>query len=84
MSAAIHKDEATGTVIIDEDKCVGCGMCIMACPFGALAMDKERKVALRCDHCIESDEPVCIKACPTKSLLFGELEEFEAKLEKKG
>jgi len=84
MSAAIHKDEVTGTVIIDEDKCVGCGMCMMVCPFGALVMDKERKVALRCGHCIESDEPACVKACPTKSLLFGELEEFEAKLEKKG
>lgn len=84
MSAAIHKDEATGTVIIDEERCVGCGMCIMACPFGALVMDKERKVSLKCDHCAESEEPVCVKACPTKSLFFGELEEFEVKLEKKG
>ena len=84
MSAAIHKDEETGTVTIDEERCVGCGMCIMVCPFGALVMDRERKVALRCDHCIESDEPACVKACPTKSLFFEELEEFEAKLEKKG
>lgn len=83
MSAAIHKDEETGIVTIDEDRCVGCGMCIMACPFGALIMDGERRVSLRCDHCVESKEPACVKACPTKSLFFGELEEFKAQLAKK-
>jgi len=79
MSAAITKDAATGVVTIDQDKCVGCGMCIMSCPFGALIMDKDRKVSLKCDLCIESGEPACVRACPTGSLFFGTLEEFKKK-----
>ena len=83
MSAAISKDEDTGIVTIDKEKCVGCGMCIMSCPFGALIMDKDNKVSLKCDLCIESGEPACVKACPTGSLFFGTLEEFKKEVKKK-
>ncbi len=83
MSAAIKKDTKTGIVTIDKDKCVGCGMCIMSCPFGALIMDKDEKVSLKCDLCVESGEPACVKACPTKSLFFGTLEEFIKEKDKK-
>lgn len=31
---ATYKDEATGTVLIDYDRCIGCRMCASACPYG--------------------------------------------------
>ena len=80
MSAAITKDPESGIVTIDQEKCVGCGMCVMSCPFGALIIDSDKKVSLKCDLCIESDEPACVKACPTQSLFLGTLEEFKQRL----
>lgn len=79
MSAAIIKDEKTGVVALNEKKCVGCGMCVMSCPFGALIIDKNEKVSLKCGLCAESGEPACVTACPTKSLFFGTWEEFKKK-----
>lgn len=76
MSAAISKDSESGVVIINEKKCVGCGICIMSCPFGALTMYKDKKISLKCDLCFEKGEPACAAACPTKSLFFGTAEEF--------
>lgn len=76
MSAAISKDSEKGVVSIDKNRCVGCGMCIMSCPFGALIMDKDEKITLKCDLCFEKGEPACRAACPTKSLFFGTVEEF--------
>ncbi|MBN2119787.1 MAG: 4Fe-4S dicluster domain-containing protein [Candidatus Omnitrophica bacterium] len=80
MSAAITRDERTGMVTIDKDRCVGCGMCIMSCPFGALIMDKDKKVSLKCDFCIETAEPACVQACPTGCLFLGTLEEFKERI----
>ncbi len=33
---AVYKDAVTGVVQHDEDRCVGCNMCVMVCPFGAV------------------------------------------------
>lgn len=77
MSAAISKDPETGIVSIEKEKCVGCGMCVMSCPFGALIIDEDDKVSLKCDLCIEESLPACVEACPTGCLFFGTLEEFK-------
>ena len=36
MTGAMHRDPDTGAVLCDQDKCVGCWMCIMVCPVGAI------------------------------------------------
>ena len=41
---AIRKRE-DGIVVIDEDKCNGCKLCIYGCPYGAIYFNKEKKVA---------------------------------------
>ena len=77
ISGAISKDPETGLINIDEDRCVGCWMCIMVCPFGVVKPSREKKVALRCDLCQGEEVPACVKACPTKALFFGEAEDFK-------
>jgi len=34
---AIVKDPVTGVVRVEEDRCTGCGECVVACPYGAMA-----------------------------------------------
>ena len=80
MSGAMYKDKKTGQTLHDKDKCVGCWMCIMTCPFGALTRQKEEKIVLKCDLCPDKDTPACVEACPTKALFLGTQKEFEKKI----
>jgi len=80
MSGAMYKDKKTGETNNDKDKCVGCWMCIISCPFGVLTRQKQDKIVVKCDLCADRDVPACVEACPTGALLFGTLKEFEKKL----
>ena len=51
---------------IVEAKCIGCGLCMMVCPFGAVVVE-ERK-AHKCDQCPDLDTPACIKACSKRAI----------------
>lgn len=72
MAGCMQKDPATGVVtnMGHEQKCVGCWMCIMACPYGVITPstvsdDAEPfQVALKCDFCPKRNTPACIEACP--------------------
>ncbi len=73
ITGAMHRDKKTGAVLCDEEKCVGCWMCIMVCPFGVISRDIERKkIASKCDLCIGEEVPVCIKNCPNESITLEE------------
>ncbi len=81
-----------GTVVVQQDVCNGCGYCVPACPFGVLdrrhlapapdlpAYAKEDGRVWKCTLCYDrlkgGHEPACAKACPTKSIQFGPLDEL--------
>ncbi len=54
------------TLVLDEDKCVGCGMCIQVCPQGVLAMDGGKARIVDRDGCMECG--ACTVNCPTEAL----------------
>lgn len=56
-------------VIINQEKCTGCGLCIKACPFNAIHLSPTG-IALKCDLC--GGEPECVKHCPTGIIRYGD------------
>jgi Fe-S-cluster-containing hydrogenase component 2 len=65
---ALTQSKENGTVIVDEEKCDGCGWCIEACNYGALTLHPEKRVVVLCDLC--DGEPKCVEWCPEEALLF--------------
>ncbi len=70
MTGAMYRDPETGAVLCDTDRCVGCWMCIMVCPVGAIARGADGKVVSKCDLCIGEDVPVCVENCPNEALVL--------------
>ncbi|MBD3228353.1 MAG: 4Fe-4S dicluster domain-containing protein [Candidatus Lokiarchaeota archaeon] len=72
---ALERDEETGIMRLDEDKCVGCGFCVRACDFGAISMSLKDELIFICDQCEEFDDgPQCVKFCPEDAISFELLE----------
>lgn len=66
---ALRKDETTGIVVLDYEKCSHCGDCVEACPFGGLRMTPEGKL-IKCDLC--GGDPECVKVCETRAIQYVE------------
>ena len=79
-TGAMHKDEETGLVSVDEEVCIGCGACATSCPYGAPKVNAELGHSTKCDGCAErlaaGLKPVCVLACPARALDFGLVEEM--------
>ncbi|OGW75549.1 MAG: hypothetical protein A2Z72_04555 [Omnitrophica bacterium RBG_13_46_9] len=80
MSGALSKDYKSGATLHDKGKCVGCWMCVMICPFGAILRDAENHIAVKCDLCPDREDYACVVACPTGALFAGTEKEFKKKI----
>ncbi|MFQ5965265.1 MAG: sulfate reduction electron transfer complex DsrMKJOP subunit DsrO [Candidatus Scalinduaceae bacterium] len=83
---ASHRDEEKGLVDIREKRCIGCKMCIVACPYDARFTHPIKKVANKCDFCIHRVEkgvvPSCVNTCPSNARIFGDLNDPDSKVKK--
>lgn len=80
---ALYRDDETGSVIVNYSKCIRCGVCAFACPFGVIEfrnvyqVDIGREVNAKCDNCIDRQKkgmiPACAEACKTGALEFGDV-----------
>ena len=62
---ALEKQDDS-SVVRHNLRCVACGSCVAACPFGVISPDIVSYISARCDQCAElsDDEPPCIKNAP--------------------
>ncbi|MGI8760254.1 MAG: 4Fe-4S dicluster domain-containing protein [Jatrophihabitantaceae bacterium] len=75
------------TVVVQQDVCNGCGYCVSACPYGVIDQRPEDGRVFKCTMCYDrigvGQEPACAKACPTKSIQFGELDELRDRAQRR-
>ena len=70
---AITTDLASGVKIVNENICVGCKVCTIACPFGTINYNASTGKVIKCDHCQGS--PACVEACPTAAITYQDVEQ---------
>ncbi|MBI5181738.1 MAG: cyclic nucleotide-binding domain-containing protein [Nitrospirae bacterium] len=68
--------EKNGEIVINSN-CVGCGLCAKSCSFGAIEVieleggskqTKQKRMAIKCDHCREYNSCACVSECPTGAI----------------
>lgn len=76
-TGAIYEDNKT--LMVDEDSCILCRLCMIACPIGILVIDHEKKAVQKCTLCMDSDNiiPACVEACKDNVLRIFSIEELE-------
>lgn len=70
-----------GVVLVDRKWCIGCGYCIMACPYGVRFFHPVHKVAEKCNFCYhrisKGMDTACVQACPFGARQIGNLKDPE-------
>jgi sulfite dehydrogenase (quinone) subunit SoeB len=87
-TGASYKRPDDGIVLVEEDKCIGCGLCAWACPYGARELDELEGVMKKCTLCVDRIEdpalpeaervPACVASCPVGARHFGDLADPES------
>lgn len=84
-----------GIVRIDERRCIGCKLCIAACPYDARYLHEEKGVVNKCTFCVqrldygikhnnlENFLPACVETCVAGVRTFGDLNDKNSLVYKK-
>lgn len=72
-----------GVVLVNAEKCTGCKACMAACPYDARYVHDDGHVD-KCTFCIHrverGEDPACVSICPTKTLIFGDLDDPDSEI----
>ena len=57
---------------VQEDLCIGCGVCVSVCPMAVLELG-EKATVVNAENCILCKQ--CEENCPVSAIIFEEVEE---------
>jgi Fe-S-cluster-containing dehydrogenase component len=64
-----------------KPRCIACGNCVVACPFGVPEVYIDRQIMMKCDMCYDRSsvgkKPMCTTVCPSQALFYGTREQVE-------
>lgn len=63
---AIVRNSETKGLLVKDEACVGCGLCVEECPHDMILFDKEKGKAQKCDLC--GGQSLCVSFCPRDAL----------------
>ena len=69
VTGSLARGDGQTGVVHHQETCVGCGSCLLVCPFSALAYDEKGEKMSKCNLCSEEEVPPCVRACPSKALV---------------
>jgi formate dehydrogenase iron-sulfur subunit len=76
-----------GAVATNKEKCIGCKLCVVGCPFNVPRYDEKDKIS-KCHLCYDRIanglQPACTKTCPTGALKYGDRDGLIASAQKVG
>ncbi|HHI81999.1 MAG TPA: 4Fe-4S dicluster domain-containing protein [Rhizobiales bacterium] len=85
-TGATYKRKQDGIVVVDADKCIGCGYCVLACPYNARFINPGTGTADKCDFCLhrvsKGIAPSCVNTCQGKARIFGDMNDPESEVAK--
>ena len=69
----------SGVVLVNEEKCIGCKYCMMACPYGVRDWNKASQTVEKCTLCghltANGELPACVKSCSAGARFYGDLDD---------
>lgn len=90
-TGASHQDD-DGTIWVEHDKCMGCKVCVNACPYGmrdaSHMVPRFDQYVRKCTFCRDrraedpSAQPYCVQTCHQKARIFGDLDDPESEVSK--
>ena len=77
VQALVKREE--GVVVLDQEKCDGCQLCVEACPFDVILYSGEKEKVEKCNLCVhridKGLDPFCVICCEGQAMHFGNLED---------
>lgn len=77
---AAYTKRADGIVIQNHDRCIGCKMCIMACPYQVPQYNERYRKVEKCHMCAQKqdqgEKPACVNGCPMEAISVIDLNQF--------
>ncbi|MCL2894458.1 4Fe-4S binding protein [Brenneria tiliae] len=90
---------ANDCIQVQQEKCIGCKTCVVACPYGAMTVISKpvarishyqvlgnclKAEAQKCDLCDKrAAGPACVEVCPTKALRMISRDDIQAMIQQK-
>ena len=65
---ALSQDKDSGAILVNEENCTGCGLCVKECPHEEAVLRPDVRKIMICDLC--GGSPSCVEHCPEEAIVL--------------